>query len=434
MSTRTESIPLSTELPNAPDYRDFRVTAEWASALRGRELHFEYGEGSGRMALVDAGLTPVLTPPNATRPMLTAVTLTLEGGTVDVDGSTYSALIWGESAVEKFLFSYYASASADDASRFLGRLFNAWYGYPGRVVQVCALAFRFGPAFSTGTLSLDATVGLVCQPRGGTPTVMSLQEFEQTYPTGGPRGTSPAAVPGPAVRLQGWRVRGGAGDSIVMREVAEFVSGVRGRYVWLMLEADQLTPWLCPTEAPSPEPPTEGRVAFSGVSTPVRGDRPAPRAVTLTVNGSRRDVVKPGDDPTAVADSVFWTDGAVEKLLLPYYASVKGRLAPLFNLVMMAKWDGWLPPRCVRSACATDVLLTMLRRSLERLDGARAAQADVQSTVYGVIHMPRSEYISQNDYMAAAGSSAVLEHRTRLLTLDPEAGFVDHALFGEPAA
>ena len=85
-----------------------------------------------------------------------------------ISGDHASALFWGESAVEKFLISYYASVAADDAPRFLERLFDAWYGYPAELVQVCAVAYLCGrvPPPDGTQLSLSRTVGLVCLEGG----------------------------------------------------------------------------------------------------------------------------------------------------------------------------------------------------------------------------------------------------------------------------
>jgi hypothetical protein len=237
MTTPVDDSTLQAWPPNVPSYRQLRMVSDWASAVRGRELHLEYNEDTGRMKHSAPSTHPpmlLLTPPNAVRPVLARVEFEVRvPGTgvpfsTTLDGDRYSALLWGESAVEKFLFAYYASAAADSAARFLGRLFDAWYGYPDRVVQVCALAFRYGVDAEAGELSLDATVELVCleRNRGGLRlNAMSLGDFERKYPTGAPRGGRVAGTPGKATQCDGWKVAGGTVSSIVAREAAEFVSG-----------------------------------------------------------------------------------------------------------------------------------------------------------------------------------------------------------------
>jgi hypothetical protein len=415
--------------PNAPGYREFRMAAAWASAIRGVPLHLEYEPTTGRMQFA-GGLTvapPLMTPPNAPlRAAVQQVEMAFPGADAPLrlGGDLYSALLWSESAVEKFLFPYYASAEADNAARFMARVSNAWYGYPGRVVQVCALAVRYGTVAGGGELSLDATVDLVCVERAKrTLAVMSLSAFEKTYPSGAARGAAPAGTPGEAVRCDGyaWAVGANEVDSIVAREAAEFVSGLRGRYVWFTLDGGKLTPWICPTEQPGAAPP-EGRVFASGVATPVRGDRPPPSWVTLRVEGrTDHTIVRPGADPTKVPDSIFWSDGAVEKLVLPYYASVKGRDAPFFTCVLMGKWDGLIGAGCCDSECA----LTALRGLIP---GEGRPAGDPITAPFAVTHLPRSEYVSD----AGGGFSPALEHRTRLLAVGPD-GIEEHPLYGAPA-
>src|SRR6476661_3389644 len=198
MNTQTDE-PTDGGPPNAPGYREFRMAAAWASAIRGVHLHLEYEHTTGRMHFAKKPTTapPLMTPPNAPRPVVQHVEMAFPGADAawSFGGDAYSALLWSESAVEKFLFPHYASAEADNAARFMARVSNAWYGYPGRVVQVCALAVRPGTVASGGELSLDATVELVCVERAKrTLAVMSLSDFEKTYPSGAARGAAPAGA------------------------------------------------------------------------------------------------------------------------------------------------------------------------------------------------------------------------------------------------
>jgi len=426
MTTQTDE-PNDGGPPNAPGYREFRMAAAWASAIRGVHLNLEYEPTTGRMQFAKEPTTapPLLTPPNAPRPVVQHVEMAVPGADAPLrfGGDAYSALLWSESAVEKFLFPHYASAEADNAARFLARVSNAWYGYPGRVVQVCALAVRPGTAAGRGELSLDATVELVCVERAKrTLAVMSLSDFEKTYPSGAARGAAPAVAPDDHLdRCDGWKVGGNEVDSIVAREAAEFVSGLRGHYVWLTLDDGELTPWICTTGQPGTPPPGK-RVFASGVATAVRGDRPPPSGVTLRVEGrTDHTIVGPGADPTAVPDSIFWSDGAVEKLVLPYYASVKGRDAPFFACLLMGKWDGLIGAGCGDSECALIALRGLI-------PGEGRPAGDPITAPFAVTHLPRSEYVSD----AGGGFRAALEHRTRLLTAGPD-GIEEHPLYGAPA-
>jgi len=430
MTASPQEPPFATAPPNAQNYRDFRMVAEWASAIRGNSLHFTYGDGTGRMSVELAEHGLVLTPPNALRPVVTQVELTVPGAKepLPLDGHDCSALFWSESAVEKFLFPRFASAAADDASRFLGRLSDAWYGYPGRVVQVCALAYRYGVNAPLSELSLESSVLLVCLERSsGRLTKMGLNEFEKTYPVGAARGTSLAdspLLPEPT-RLTGWPAE--RLDSILAREAAELVSGLRGHYVWFTLEGGTLTPWIAETEVPG-IPPT-GTVVAHGVAVAVRPDRPAPSNVVARLeSGDENPIVPPPGypyDSMQVPDAMFWTDGAVEKLLLPYYASVKGRRSPFFIATLMEKWDGWL--------CATETGPERVAAALEHYFPATAADGVDEdppiSDVYAITHLPRSEYVSDAGMADPPRFTHALEHRTALLTFQGGA-FRSHPLFG----
>jgi hypothetical protein len=430
--------PFADVPPNTPDYRDLRMVADWASAIRGDPLYFTYGNDTGRMSLAQFpdGQPPLFTPPNATRPVVAQVEFAVEGVAepLRVDGHAYSALLWSESAVEKFLLPCFASADADDAAHFLDRLTRAWYGYPERMVQVCALAYRYGTHAAEGPLSLDASVELVCLERAGggsgTLRLMGLDEFERRYPSGAARGGSrygdedAAGMPDPHA---GWAVA--RVDSIVAREAAEFVSGMRGRHVWFTFDGGVLTPWVCPTEAPGTAP--AGTVMAQGVAMRVRPDRPAPRSVKVRLQtGHANPVVEPDDDVTRAPDSIFWTDGAVEKLMLPYYASVKGRASPVINLVLMGKWDGRIPPMSNDLEAAVSALPSYFPLAAGPAANMVAAADDdptSTSTVYAITHLPRSEYVMDPGVTGGSGSPA-LEHRTGVLTFDG-ASFALHPLF-----
>jgi hypothetical protein len=292
------------------------------------------------------------------------------------------------------------------------------------VVQVCALAYRYGTGAAEGPLSLDASVGLVCLDRTTCAlALMTLDDFERTYPSGSARGfrNNVEVVPGqPPERMTGWAAD--PLDSIVAREAAELVSGLRGHYVWFTFDDEQLTPWIAPSEDPG-LPPPEGTVLWEGLTVAVRPDRPPPSSVvvTLAVSGAERTIV-PSED-TMPPDAMFWTDGSVEKLLLPYYASVKGNAAPFFTLWLMTTWDGHIP--------AGDYEEKKAAHALRKYFPSRATQ-DVSddpppSEVYAITHLPRSEYVSDTG-AAVANLSPALEHRTAVMTFDGT-GFDACALF-----
>jgi hypothetical protein len=427
MSRLDEHTASASPEPPPPTYRALRMAAEWASAVRNQQLAFTYDTDTGHMVLDGpgaAGTLPVFTTSFTSRPTVTALEFSVPGTAggdppplrVPVDEA--SALFWSESAVEKFLVPYLASIAADDAPRFLGRLFDAWYGYPGDVVQVCAITYLCGRTPPTpGTpLSLARTVGLVCLEGGTRLTLLTLDEFTARYPTGLAPGAGAIAGSSdlPDIR-QGWEV-GQQAESVVARDVAEFVSGMRGHFVAFTTYGTSLIPEVYPGESP---PSLLGTPLFTALARPVRRDRPAPSGVVVWVQQTPQSpavqkVLIPGDgDPAAefLPDALFWSDGSVEKLLLPYYASVKGGGSWFFELCLMAKWDGLIDP----SSCETADLKEIVAGQLDRFAHAAshaAGRTDVAadpSTVYATMHLPRSEYADE------------VEARTVVLSLKGEA-------------
>jgi hypothetical protein len=392
-----------------PPYRALRMAAEWASAVRDCQLNFAYDPGTGHMVLHNAGTgptLPVLTRSFTSRPRVKEVEFSVPSELpaagisppiLKLSGDKVSALFWSESAVEKFLVPFYASIAADDAPRFLDRLFDAWYGYPADAVQVCAIALLLGrrPPAENTPLSLARTVGLVCLEGGTTLRLRTLDEFTERYATGLPRGGGFMGVRSgrPEVR-PGWGVANNP-ESVVARDVAEFVSGMRGHFVAFTNDGTTLVPEVCAGESP---PPLPEATVFTALARPVRPDRPVPSGVTLWVKETSRSQPQPfpvipvkGEPPVEFRpDSVFWTDGSVEKLLLPYYASVKGGASWFFQFCLMAKWDGLMDP-C--SFQPQDVGTALAARVDHITHPAGRTDAEPPpSTVYATIHLPRSEY------------------------------------------
>jgi len=409
MSQHDEPAASDSLSRNPPAYRALRMAAEWASAVRDQQLNFAYDAGSGHMVLESPGTAPtlpVLTRSFTSRPLVRevefSVPLELPGSglsspTIALPGDRVSALFWSESAVEKFLVPFYASIAADDAPRFLGRLFDAWYGYPADVVQVCAIACLLGrQAPAEGTpLSLARTVGLVCVEGGTSLRLLTLDEFTERYSTGLPRGGEGVPHPsGPVEVPHGWQVTESV-ESVVARDVAELVSGMRGHFVAFSTREDLLIPLVFPGTSPSTIPE---QTVFDALTRPIRPDRPVPSHVVLHVDplegaeGSPFDhtVVPAQGDPATEfePDSLFWTDGAVETLLLPYYASVKGSASWFFEACLMGKWDGLIVPPS--STSTNDVRSAMLQR-FDHATGRDVEEPD-PSTAYATMHMPRSEY------------------------------------------
>lgn len=439
MPKRTPVPPLPLSPPNAPGYAALRMGADWASAVRDVPLRLRYDPETGHMAIggsKEPGLT-VLTKTYAKRPQIKKITFEVEaalkGGrktaSIELQGETASALLWGESAVEKFMVSYYAEAAGENAARFLGRLSDAWYFYPSNVVQVCAMVYLCGTkAPPEGTrLSLASTVGLIClELASGKLRLLTLDEYTARYTPQLPRDAQlpPSELPGE--RERGWHM-GDEVESIIARDCAEFVSGLRGRFVTFLTEGQELYPELSPTGPPVPPPAPQGTFQFAAVMSPVRGDRPAPIRVTARVktrHGKTHDydVVPGGDNPADIPDSMFWSDGGVEKFMLPYYGSVKGWAAPIYTSLLMAKWAGLVAADEIDLEAGLEAMKQLLPKSPGDIFAHRLDE-DPDSSLYGLVHLPRSEYTSS--------PGMALESRTVFLAASG-GGTVRHALHNAP--
>jgi hypothetical protein len=412
MSRLDEPAASASQTMHPAPYRALRMAAEWASAVRDQQLNFAYDAGTGHMVLRDSGTgptLPVFTRSYTSRPVVKEVEFSVPSGypasdisspTLRVSGDQASALFWSESAVEKFLVPFYASVAADDAPRFLGRLFDAWYGYPADVVQVCAIACLMGrqpPAKGT-PLSLARTVGLVCLEGGSRLSLLTLDEFTERYATGLARGGGfgEARSGLPDIR-PGWKVANHP-ESVVARDVAEFVSGMRGHFVAFTTDGTTLVPEVYAGESPQS---LQEAPLFTALARPVRPDRPVPSGVTLRVEetpGSQPQpfpLIPAAGDPAIEfrPDSVFWTDGSVEKLLLPYYASVKGGASWFFEFCLMAKWDGLMDPESFQPQDVSTAFSARVGRFGH--PAGRTDEEPAPSTVYATMHLPRSEYAEE---------------------------------------
>ncbi|MDB4950652.1 MAG: hypothetical protein JWM27_3301 [Gemmatimonadetes bacterium] len=420
-----------------PNSRTLRLAAEWASGVRAVPLWFSYDGWLG-VALEPPTTTafgPVRTSADAHRPYrLDALSLTVAGQEepLVIGADRQCALFWSESAVEKFLLPYMASVAAWDSGAFLiHALLKAWYGYSADRVQVVALALACGPGVEPGVVTMADLVNVVfapVEPGGlGTLRMRALSEFLDQPGFVGPERGPPAA---PAERVPGVlgsvalrsRPAWAAGDlgSIPCRELAEFASGIRDQYLSFVPAGGEMQVVACP----GPDPCGVVGEAFGCLTQRRRPDRPAVEALSAVVNGEIAPMVGFSDPLTSVApDALFWTAGAVEKLMVPYYASVTGRSSPFSVPRLLGKWDGIIPPTGPGGEeQAVQVLQTVL-------DSAPPADTPFSSQVFAVAHLPRSEYVPEEDSggggSVSRSASLLLEDRTYMLRYDGQRFMAD---------
>lgn len=170
-------------------------------------------------------------------------------------------------------------------------------------------------------------------------------------------------------------------DSIQLRLIAEAASGNRGEPVYFVVLPDGTI-----AESKNPDVPEseKGLVIPAHTADRVPG-KPPLTVATIEAEGAP-EPVNLLDLPNGLgrADSVFWSESAVEKFLVPYYASVYGNQA------------------AEAVADLLDAFIGDRRRSGSggEAEGGRAWGTVEDVEVYAMAHIPKSEYVllgSQSD-------------------------------------
>lgn len=466
-------------VPEIPGYFALRLGADLATSIRGQPVWFGYGAGELQItapgtlpaAQNPAGLlsapdplpaappVPVYTPASASgRPTVQYLTLDVPSlqASVPVPADQFGALFWSESAVEKFLLPYYASAAGPHALEVLQAICQAWYHFDADA-PVCAMAFGYPSSPFQASVQLWDTIGVVVwRPAESRLVLEPLRQYIR-----GLRRLHVGLLPPPASFEWGPEMETDAVagtpdipiDSVGAREVAEYVSGLRGNTVdvYAVEVEGGLEPVLT-TQGSGPP-------LFSAFSPFVRSGRPTATASITYLGTEDQPVTTPllqiGGGAANVPDSAFWTDGAVEMLLVPYYASVEGNAAPWYLMLILGTWSGAIPPYIEDAAALLSQVVQLFSRVLQEeeedatspaarrvaeeaqavTEGMTSAATETVAGVAGVaavadavsgpfdsqvitlIHLPNSEWVDQT----AAPSSIRAEHRLAALT--PEGAF-----------
>jgi hypothetical protein len=375
-------------------YRDLRLMAEWASSIRGREVEFVLGEDALRVAGEEtAPRTPALRVPARTPGRYGAVralVLRVAGvdGALDLAAYGADAMAWSEAAVEKFLVPYYASCAGPRAGEFLTSLFDAWNGVH-RGARPVALA-HLGHTRGEAPLTLEDTLGVVFVAEGeegGPPELrlLTLGAFRARHPG---RWTPPPPADAGTVELGARNLPEGARLPTYadLRALAEWAGSLRGRTAFLAYDAAPVARDTLGEERisriPDPGRHPASRIVFP-VHTPVEvPGRPKPVSVTLQAeDGSTVDLLH-----DTRADAAFTSTGAVEQFLTPYYASVRGRLAPA---ELRRIFRAWQDPE--------EALAGVGVRSVE-------AEGDGSEATLAMVHLPRSDWDTESGGEAVAAS------------------------------
>jgi len=184
-------------------------------------------------------------------------------------------------------------------------------------------------------------------------------------------------------------------DSIQLRLIAEAASGLRGAPVHFVAmedgsirevyhgpaEAGGGTPDDVLAAAPEQQMP----VVVPAYTTNIFPDRPPLDLAQIQAEGVERPIDLlhlPGG--LGEADAVFWSESAVEKFLIPYYASVYGNQATRAVGDILEAFHG------------------------DRGDGSASFATDPNALTYAMAHLPKSEYVMLSDVNDMGMSLAVI--------------------------
>jgi hypothetical protein len=169
-----------------------------------------------------------------------------------------------------------------------------------------------------------------------------------------------------------------------LRGLAEYASGVRcSEPVWLAACGDGVIQHVADPASPDGLPPNVWLVRTEVGDG--RGNRDSTQFARIGREpgewGSVDLLEIPFRGELKAGDSVFWTQSAVEKFMVPYYASVYAGEAA-----------------------------TMIGAILGLLGSKQSISGEIEGTqyeVFAVIHLPQSEYVGVNEASALPGDLAV---------------------------
>jgi hypothetical protein len=351
---------------------DLRLMAAWASDHPATELVFASGgtEADPRITRVppgsDAGEGVVVVPAGGAARLgqLLALTAEVNGTRGETDALRWSAAFWSESSVEKFLLPYLASLAGGRAYRVLGDVDRAWNGYPADRQPFALL--HAGACPEGAPLDLGELVHVWYLDTTGAAPALSVSSLRDFLPhCMPPAPLAPAEVTAPYLPGELRAADPRLPTARQLRRMGEWASEFRTdpRYFSFDVRDGRYEGDL----AALPQDRAD-RVVIPVLTPATRPDRPVPAWMTLQPLSG---------DPLALdrgqGDAAFWRTGAVEHLMIPYYASVWGGEALWMLGRIFTAWDG----------------------SLE--DGTE------WGPVSALIHLPKSDWEEDFDYPLGPG-------------------------------
>lgn len=382
MSAPDLQIPLSSD--------QLKLIAAWASGDRGRRVYFDLArgrlvasptppDGGTSVAAFTSYADPDRPPVKALEVAATAAQGRL-GLAEDAD-----ALFWSDGAVTKFLYPFYASLTGRDAQDQLAALSDVWQRYPAisdpTPVNVFALAHR--PVVEE--VSPDESVLVVlsredpASPAAPPLESMSVSRFRAEFSGSGT--VSPVELPMLPLLQTQTSTPFTAG---LLRTLAEWAAGLPGQMLYFGFDGKGIQ-LLSGGDAPQ----REGMFVVPVWTEPSVPARPPLKHVVLAGAGGAVELAD-------VADALFWSEGAVEQFLLPYYAWKGGTGAAASIRRLLHVWDG----------------------------GPFMGERGEVAEVIALAHLPKSEYVSEPGGAASLGVVHVRRPRgggpgaVELLTLE----------------
>lgn len=325
-------------------YTQLRLLAEIAVGVKDTPLDFYFRQGEALELAGAAAAGPedvVVTARDRVKYPANHLALDLTPADqprhdAQVPAGMADALFWSDAAVEKFLFPYVASCGGDEGASALASLQAAWNHYPRSKVQVYAL-LHVNRIESGTPLALANTLWVVYVPTGGTSLQMlPVNEFLTTFRHD--RGPDPEPYSTPPIDPVPYSR--GADPSLAqypaypaLRALAEWACSVRGAPQYFVFREGQ--EGFGPPSSTLPTDLRPGDLVVPVLTPAVPADRPPLGSVWFYPKGQQTPV-----DLAKNCDAVFWSTGAIEQFLFPYYASKIG-FAGLEDLTRMRDvWQG----------------------------------------------------------------------------------------------
>jgi hypothetical protein len=438
MEQDVEPVTATVSLPPM-SYTQLRLLAECTAALD-TSVDFVFTPDQELTVTTDPGNDEVLIPvyeegkypQNVVKLYVHRPPQGEEGHPMKLQGRFADAIFWSDASVEKFLIPYVASCAGVDASRMVARLQAAWNFFPQESVHVYALAHVV--AYEDGAqLSLDHAIQVVYgkPPLPGAdadpklkllPVGKFLEEYPPEYP-----------VDAKALQIVEYH-RGVDVEKLqrpgylTLRALAEYACSLCHEPQYFLLKEGENG--FGPPSSTLPEMGS-GDYVIPAFTPSVPAQRHRLHGVECYIPDTEPDYVP------AEADAVFWSDGAVEQFLYPYYASKRGLQQGLAELMTLTTvWTGRFPDLVqgagpVRSfrvnggnPVVTDVDVIVEAEAAAEAAGdfvmAREG-GDDEPRVNALVHMPTSEWLPQIETLSAQSPlnemGVIFQHRGRTRSL-----------------